>query len=85
MMAAATSSGFESIATWLVGSSTVVAFIFFANTRSSAAGIMWSLVPTMYVTGFVCQAAFVTLSSSAFAWIGPCVAAITSVTDAGRS
>ena len=39
-MAAATSFGFEIIATWLEGSSMVVAFIFFAKVRSSGGAIM---------------------------------------------
>jgi hypothetical protein len=45
-MSWATSSGWETIATWLDGTSTVVAPIRAANWRSASGGMAWSLVAT---------------------------------------
>ena len=53
MITAATSFGFESIGTWLVSNSVVVAFMRFAKKRSSSGAIAWSFLPTMYHDGFV--------------------------------
>src|SRR6478735_11468590 len=48
MITLATSSGFESMGTWLVGKLMVVAFIFSARSFSSSGGIMRSCSATMY-------------------------------------
>src|SRR6266850_723019 len=75
MMTAATSFGFESIGTWLVSNSVVVAFMRFAKKRSSSGAIAWSFLATMYQDGFVFHATLDTLVAKAEAIIGPCVAA----------
>src|ERR1700733_6895592 len=56
-MASITTSGFESMATWLLATSYVVASIRFATKRSSSGFTVWSSVPTMYAHGFDFQAA----------------------------
>ena len=61
MMTAATSFGFESIATWLVSSSVVVAFMRLAKKRSASGAIAPSCFDTMYHDGFVFHATLVTL------------------------
>jgi hypothetical protein len=55
-MTAATSFGFESIGTWLVFNSVVVAFMRFAKKRSSSGAIAPSSLDTMYHDGFVFHA-----------------------------
>src|SRR5258706_12541037 len=76
MITCATSAGFESIGTWLVGSATVFfAFIAFANFLSRPGGVMRSLVATMYQLGFVFQAAFVSFAPRAAPLLGPWAAA----------
>src|SRR5258705_9149454 len=85
MMIAATSFGFDSIGTWLVLNSVVVAFMRFAKKRSSSGGMAWSNLATMYHDGFVFHAAVDTLVPKAEARIGPCVAASTRASAAGRS
>src|SRR6202171_2506306 len=84
-MTAATSAGFESIGTWLLVISVVVAFIRFAKKRSSSGAIALSSLDTMYHDGFVCHATVDTLVPKAAALIGPCVAASTRASAAGRS
>ena len=73
MMTAATALGCESIATWLVFSSVVVAFMRFAKKRSSSGAITWSRAETMYHAGFDFHAAVETCAPNADAAIGPCV------------
>src|SRR5580704_2687984 len=51
-----TSFGCETIATWLLGTSTVVAPIRLAKRRSASGGIAWSLAATMYHDGSDFQA-----------------------------
>src|ERR1700687_6022350 len=85
MMTAATSFGFESIGTWLVSNSVVVAFMRFAKKRSSSGAIAWSFLLTMYHDGFVFHATLETLVPKAEAIIGPCVAARTFASAAGKS
>src|SRR5262249_52816146 len=75
MMTAATSLGFESIGTWLVSSSFVVALMRFAKKRSSSGSIARSLLATMYHDGFVFHATLDTLAPKAEVAIGVCVAA----------
>src|SRR6267143_2909197 len=84
-MTAATSFGRDCIATWLVGSAVVVAWIFFAIACSSAGWIIRSFSATMYQEGLFFQAALVTLSPKVLPRIGPWVTAITRVRAAGRS
>src|SRR2546428_5989335 len=55
-MSFTTSSGWETIATWLVGTSTVVAPMRLANSRSASGGIAWSPSATMYQDGSDFQA-----------------------------
>jgi hypothetical protein len=85
MMTAATSFGFESIGTWLVSNSVVFAFMRFAKKRSSSGAIARSFVATMYHDGFVFHATLDTLVPKAEAIIGPCVAARTRASAAGKS
>jgi hypothetical protein len=59
MMTAATSFGFESIDTWLVSSSVVVAFMRFAKERSKSGAIAASCFDTMYHDGSVFHATLV--------------------------
>src|SRR4030095_5093068 len=61
MITAATSFGFESIGTWLVFNSVVVAFTRFAKNRSSSGAIAPSSLDTMYHDGFVFHATVDTL------------------------
>jgi hypothetical protein len=82
---AATSLGFASITTWLVGSVTIFALMCSAIARSSFGDIARSLPATMYQEGFVCQASASTLSANAAAAIGVCVTAIIALSVAGRS
>src|SRR5438270_13949430 len=55
-MSCTTSSGWETIATWLAGTSTVVAPMRLANRRSASGGIAWSSAATMYQDGSAFQA-----------------------------
>src|SRR5450432_2540657 len=75
MITADTSLGFDSIGTWLVSSSVVVAFMRFAKKRSSSGAIAWSPLATMYQDGFDFQATYVTLAPNADVAIGVWVAA----------
>ncbi|MNY67157.1 hypothetical protein D3C86_2046920 [compost metagenome] len=59
--------------------------ILLAISRSSAGGIIRSFWLTMYQEGRVFHAATVVFSPNAFAWIGPCVAAMTRAWAAGTS
>src|SRR5438132_12180501 len=61
-MSVATSSGWETIATWLDGTSTVVAPIRLANSRSASGGIAWSSAATRYQDGTDFQAGTPTTS-----------------------
>src|SRR6267143_6581331 len=85
MMTAATAFGCESIARWLVLSSVVVAFIRFAKNRSSSGAIALSSLDTMNHDGFVFHATPDTWAPKAETAIGPCVAASTRASLAGRS
>src|SRR3981189_1691031 len=85
MMTAATAFGCDCIGTWLVGSAVILALIFFAIARSRSGWIIRSFSATMYHDGLLFQAALDTFSSNVLAKIGPWVAAITAVCDAGRS
>src|SRR5580765_704043 len=85
MMTAATSFGFESIGTWLVSSSVVLAFMRFAKKRSSSGAIAPSSLDTMYQDGFFFHATLDTLVPKDAALIGPCVAATTRASAGGRS
>src|ERR1700722_17224844 len=76
-MSRATSSGWETIATWLDGISTVVAPIRAANCRSAAGGRAWSSVATRYQDGSVFQAGTSITSSKADMASGCCTAYIT--------
>jgi hypothetical protein len=49
----ATSSGWDTIATWLTANSTVAAPIRPANSRSASGGIAWSWVATRYQVGAI--------------------------------
>ena len=55
-MSSTTSSGWETIATWLVATSTVVAPMRWANSRSASGGIAWSPSATRYHDGSDFQA-----------------------------
>src|SRR5687767_4839617 len=59
--------------------------IFLAISRWRSGWIMWSAVATTYHEGLVFHAAVETFCSKALLWIGPCVAVITAVLEAGRS
>src|SRR5882672_12242295 len=85
MMTAATAFGCESIGTWLVFNSVVVAFMRFAKKRSSSGAIAPSSFDTMYHDGFIFHAAADTWAAKAEALIGPCVAATTRASAGGRS
>src|SRR5258705_46429 len=85
MMTAATSFGFESIGTWLVSSSFVVAFMRFAKKLSSSGAIARSFAATMYHDGFVFHATLDTFAPKAEVAIGVCVAASTRASAGGRS
>src|SRR4030095_16929069 len=85
MMTAATALGCESIGTWLVFNSVVVAFIRFAKNRSSSGAMALSSLDTMYQDGFVFHATFETFAPKAEPLIGPCVAATTRASAAGKS
>ena len=77
MITAATSFGFESIGTWLVSSSFVVAFMRFAKKRCSSGAMARSCLATMYHDGFVFHATSDTFAPKAEVAIGVCVAATT--------
>src|SRR5262245_53387049 len=85
MMTAATSFGFDSIATWLASNSVVVAFIRFAKKRSRSGAIAPSSLDTIYHDGLVFHATLDTLVSNAETWMGPWVAATTRASAGGRS
>src|SRR6266850_7884281 len=85
MMTAATAFGCDSIGTWLVFNSVVVAFMRFAKKRSSSGAIAPSRLDTMYHDGFAFHATADTLASHAETLIGPCTAATTRASAAGRS
>ena len=85
MMTAATSFGFESIGTWLVFNSVVVAFMRCAKKRSSSGAIAPSSLDTMYHDGFVYHATVDTLVAKAETLTGPWVAAATRASTGGRS
>jgi hypothetical protein len=68
-----------------VFSSVVVAFMRFAKKRSSSGAIASSSWDTMYHDGLVFHAAADTLASNAETLIGPCVAATTRASFAGKS
>src|SRR5258707_11666119 len=71
----ATSAGRDSIATWLVGSSVVFAFIVLANFRSRSGGIIRSLAATTYQDGFVFHATLGSFAPKSAPFVGPCGAA----------
>ncbi|HEY1625200.1 MAG TPA: hypothetical protein VGG16_15515, partial [Streptosporangiaceae bacterium] len=56
LISAATSSGWDTIATWLEATSMVVAPMRLANIRSASGGIAWSSVATRYHDGSDFQA-----------------------------
>src|SRR6266487_6658476 len=85
MMTAATAFGCESMGTWLVFNSVVVAFMRLAKKRSSSGAIAPSSLDTMYHDGFVFHATVDTFVPKAEAMMGPCVAATTRASAAGRS
>src|SRR5262249_58054342 len=72
-MTPATSNGCDSIATWLDGISSVVAFIVAANRRSRSGLIARSCFATMYDVGLTFHATDVTGVENAPIEIGPCV------------
>src|SRR6201993_3968627 len=76
-MSWATSPGWETIATWLDGISTVVAPMRLANRRSASGGIAWSSAATRYQDGRVFQAGAPITSVQAGAASGCCTADIT--------
>src|SRR5258705_7972418 len=85
MMTEATSFGFESIGTWLVSNSVVVAFMRFAKKRSSSGAIAWSFLATIYHDGFVFHATLDSFAPKAEVAIGVCVAASSRASAGGRS
>src|SRR6187401_581203 len=72
-----TSSGCDTIATWLVGTSTVVAPMRLANCRSASGGIAWSPSATMYQEGSDLQAGTPMTSPRADPASGCCTAYMT--------
>src|ERR1700748_1877698 len=76
-MSWATSPGWETIATWLDGISTVVAPMRAANCRSAAGGRAWSSVATRYQDGRAFQAGTPMTSPKADMARGCCTAYIT--------
>src|SRR5690349_23642332 len=76
-MSCATSPGWETIGTWLDGTSTVVAPIRAANMRSASGGSAWSSVATRYQDGSVFEAGTPITSPKAVTASGCCTACIT--------
>ena len=72
-----TSPGWDTIATWFVGTSVVVAPIRAANCRSASGGIAWSPSATRNQDGSDFQAGVPITSSNAEACRGCCTACIT--------
>src|SRR4051794_18173724 len=56
LMSCTTSCGWETIATWLAGTSTVMAPMRLANRRSASGGSAWSSAATIYQVGSAFQA-----------------------------
>src|SRR3984885_322915 len=84
-MSAATSPGCETIATWLDGTSTVVAPMRAANCRSASGGIASSLVATRYQDGSDLQAGVPMTSVNADEARACCTAYITRARVDGTS
>src|SRR5260221_1581471 len=77
LMSCTTSCGWETIATWLDGTSTVVAPMRLANRRSASGGIAWSSAATRYQDGSAFQAGTPITSWKADAARACCTAYIT--------
>src|SRR5258708_38926234 len=77
LMSWATSSGCETIATWLDGTSTVVAPMRLAKWRSASGGIAWSSVATRYQDGSDFQAGMPITSANVEPASACCTACIT--------
>jgi hypothetical protein len=84
-MTSATFAGCDCCGTWLLFTRVRCAPIFFAMSSCSAGGIMWSAVAARYHEGLVFHAATGSFCSNDLPRIGPCVAVITAVAEAGRS
>src|SRR5205807_4702205 len=76
-MSFATSSGWETIATWLDGTSTVVAPMRLANRRWASGGSAWSSAATRYQDGSAFQAGIPIMSWKADADSACCTAYMT--------
>src|SRR5262249_33816722 len=85
MISFATSAGFTSIATWLVGTVMVFALIVLANLRSRSGLIIASLAATTYQEGLVFHEALLTLAPNTALFVCPCVAAMSLRCARGRS
>src|SRR5882672_7529940 len=85
MITFATTSGCESIATWLDAMVVVFALMSLANFRSRSGLIMRSLLATMYQLGRVFHATLVTLAPKTVLLVVPCVAATSFCWARGRS
>src|SRR2546428_6162529 len=77
LMSCTTSSGWETIATWLAGTSTVVAPMRLANRRWASGGSAWSSVATRNQDGSAFQAGIPITSPRAAAAKGCCTAYMT--------
>src|SRR6266571_8613866 len=77
VMSWVTSAGWETMATWLDGTSMVVAPMRLANSRSASGGMAWSWVATRYQDGSDFQAGTPITSVNVEPAKGCCTACIT--------
>src|SRR5215218_10250377 len=88
LMSCRTSSGWETMATWLVGTSTVVAPMRAANCRWASGGITWSRSATRNQDGSALQAGTPITSSRALqcngCWTANMTLALTGSTSAAK-